>query len=230
LRCSQCGQSAAGDGEPANATSLENQSLERLLRDSAADDWALEAELRGVQRLIGSLQGSSPPAMPAGASAVHAAHVAPAAWHVATPADPRASVPLPAPPKTNALAWLSLAVGLAIFACGAVLLGWSLAADREDLWTIGLPLALVGQAGLILGLILQLDGLSHTNRQTAAALSELDGELSRVRQATTLLTATKSSSAQSFYAHLAAGASPQLLLADLKGQLDLLAQQMAAQR
>jgi hypothetical protein len=51
-----------------------------------------------------------------------------------------------------------------------------------------------------------------------------------VRHATTLLTTTKNASAQSFYAHMAEGASPQLLLADLKGQLDLLAQQMASQK
>jgi hypothetical protein len=82
-----------------------------------------------------------------------------------------------------------------------------------------MPLALVGQAGLILGLILQLDGLWHSSRKTAAAITELDDELKNVRQATTLLSTSRSS-----------GAGPQLLLADLKGQLDLLAQQMARQR
>jgi hypothetical protein len=111
-----------------------------------------------------------------------------------------------------------------------VLLGWSFAADRADLWPLGLPLALIGQAGLIVGLVLQLDGLWHSNRLTADSLTALDGELSRVRHATTLLTTTKNSSAQSFYAHMAEGASPQLLLADLKGQMDLLAQQLAARR
>jgi hypothetical protein len=58
-------------------------------------------------------------------------------------------------------------------------------------------------------------------------LSALDGELKNVRQATTLLSSTQAGGAQSFYLHLAEGASPQLLLADLKGQMDLLAQQMA---
>ena len=111
-----------------------------------------------------------------------------------------------------------------------MLLGWSIAARREDLWPIGLPLALVGQAGLILGLILQLDGLWHTSRRTAKALTQLDGELASVRQATTLLSTSHASGAQSFYFHLAEGASPQLLLADLKGQLDLLAQQMATRK
>jgi len=90
-----------------------------------------------------------------------------------------------------------------------------------------MPLALIGQAGLVLGLVLQLDGLWHSSRRTADVLSELDDELKDVRQATSLLSTSHSSGAQSFYFHLAEGASSQLLLADLKGQMDLLAQQMA---
>src|SRR5262249_9372259 len=131
------------------------------------------------------------------------------------------------PPRGHAIAWTILSLGLAIFACGAVLLGWSLVARRDDLWPVGMPLALIGQAGLVLGLILQLDSLWHSSRKTAEVLSELDGELKTVRQATTLLSTTHSGGAKSFYLHLAEGASPQLLLADLKGQMDLLAQQMA---
>jgi hypothetical protein len=80
-----------------------------------------------------------------------------------------------------------------------------------------------------LGLILQLDGLWSSSRKTEQALSELDGELRTVRQATTLLSTSYSGGAQSFYLHLAEGASPQLLLADLKGQMDLLARQMSRQ-
>ena len=127
-------------------------------------------------------------------------------------------------------AWTILSLGLAVFACGGVLLGWSVVAHRDDLWPIGMPLALIGQAGLILGLVLQLDGLWQTSRQATQALTQLDGELASVRQATTLLSTSHAGGAQSFYMHLAEGASPQLLMADLKGQLDLLAQQMATQR
>ena len=133
-------------------------------------------------------------------------------------------------PKSHLMAWTILSVGLATFACGAVLLVWSVVGQREDLWPVGMPLALVGQAGLVLGLILQLDGLWQTSRKTAETLTELDGELARVRQATTVLSTSRTAAGQSFYAHMAQGAAPQLLLADLKGQLDLLAQQMAERR
>lgn len=226
-RCSKCGQELATDESHVRPAVL------AATRPRPADDWELEADLRGVERLLGTLKASGlpphsqaarlPPENPRDdltLNRLHGAHDQGAGWHASVPARPR----------SHSLAWGILAISLATFACGAVLLGWSFAADRSDLWPIGLPLALIGQAGLIIGLMLQLDGLWQSSRHTAATLDELDGELSRVRHATTLLTTTKNASAQSFYAHMAEGASPQLLLADLKGQLDLLAQQMASQR
>lgn len=246
LRCGKCGQILAAGLQPESSIARAagrmaadpDASLEGFLRAAplADDDWALEAELRGVERLVRALQpGGSTTLQP---TAIDQPHRQQAGWHVATSestaaADEKRRAAQGADPSRSALqlaALSSLAVGLALFACGAVLLGWSLIGKRPDLWPVGMPLALVGQAGLILGLILQLDGLWHSNRKTAEALDELDGELMRVRQATTLLSTSRSSGAQTFYAHLAEGASPQLLLADLKGQLDLLAQQMASQR
>jgi hypothetical protein len=243
LRCGKCGQTLASSAAANDELNPAPQKPANEMQDSAApaaipggspqaapslrkaipDDWELAADLRGVERLVGSLKASGLReqadwygGLPQGADA---------------PRSPSYDVP-PSPerPKGHLLAWTILSLGLATFACGAVLLGWSLAADRDDLWPLGLPLALVGQAALIIGLVLQLDGLWHSNRQTAQSLTALDGELHRVRHATTLLTTTKNASAQSFYAHMAEGASPQLLLADLKGQLDLLAQQMSTQR
>ena len=70
-------------------------------------------------------------------------------------------------------------------------------------------------------------GRPGEEKTTAPEFSELDEELKTVREATTLLSTSQSSGAQSFYLHLAEGASPHILLADLKGQMDLLAQQMA---
>lgn len=230
MRCGKCGQKLA----EAQAGSSGNRSgaspIAPLL---IGDDWELEADLRSVERLVGSLKASGVPSPStsrasaargeselAASRHVHEPHAATGDWHAA--ASER--------PKSHLLAWSILSLGLATFACGAVLLGWSFAGGRDDLWPLGLPLALIGQAGLILGLVLQLDGLWQSNRHTADTLQQLDGELNRVRHATTLLSTSHSSPGQSFYAHMAEGASPQLLLADLKGQLDLLAQQMASQK
>jgi hypothetical protein len=120
-----------------------------------------------------------------------------------------------------------LSVGLMAFIFGGVLLTWSFVADRADLWRLGMPFALGGQAGLILGLVFQLEGLWRSNRTSDKTLTELDEKISELRHATALLTTSQSASAQSFYLHLAEGASPHLLLADVKGQLDLLAMRMA---
>jgi hypothetical protein len=252
LRCGKCGEVLAtahqpipAVNQPAMAAAIptaanENVTLEKLLRlgPLSNEDWAIEAELRGVQRLMSSLKTRSTDV--AEALKLHAPHAVPkyrkmpgsfaASANDQTDEEDDSPRHIPvAPSKTHLAAWAILSIGLAIFACGAVLLGWSLVAKRPDLWPVGMPLALIGQAGLILGLILQLDGLWSSSRQTAAVLNELDGELKNVRQATTLLTTSHSGGAQSFYLHLAEGASPQMLLADLKGQMDLLAQQMAKQ-
>jgi len=248
LRCGKCNGPFAAEEQlgargsyiaPVNETPAPtgengNQPLTfaKLLRNTplSNEDWAIEAELRGVERLLSSLK-SRPSAMDDAARRLPP-HFPSSPEKKDFAADTRASAetrhqpPVPQP-RAHALAWTILSIGLAIFACGAVLLGWSFIGRREDLWPIGMPLTLIGQAGLILGLVLQLDGLWNSNRQTATVLSNLDDELKTVREATALLSTSHSQGAQSFYLHLAEGASPHMLLADLKGQMDLLAQQMA---
>jgi len=125
------------------------------------------------------------------------------------------------------LTWIALALGMTAFACGGMLLGWSLVAGRDELWTLGLPIALGGQIGLLVGLVLQLDRLWHDSRHAAAKLDDVDQQLHELRTATTLLGTSHTSPASAFYSHLSYGASPQLLLSDLKSQLDLLALRIA---
>ncbi len=177
LRCGKCGQSLAA-AEPSTSTSKvstaaaiqsatadDNAAFEKLLRcpPLPEDDWTLEAELRGVQRLLNSLK-SRPPA--GEAMSLHLPQAALPGWHALPPVETAADDEFeptdstPQPSRTNTAAWTILSLSLAIFACGAVLLAWSLLGQREDLWSIGLPLALIGQAGMILGLVLQIDGLS----------------------------------------------------------------------
>lgn len=77
--------------------------------------------------------------------------------------------------------WLMLSFGLTSFFCGAVLLTWSLFGNRPDLWTIGVPITLAGQVGLLLGVVLALDRLGHQNRQTVDRLGRLDERLDELR-------------------------------------------------
>lgn len=124
------------------------------------------------------------------------------------------------------LAWTVLSLGLMTFVGGAVLLGWSFVGQRPDLWPYGLPLTLFGQAGLVMGVVLQLDSLWQSNHHTTQTLGELDSRLVELRRATSLLGSSQTSAGQSFYSHFADGAPPDMLLADLKGQIDLLASRL----
>jgi hypothetical protein len=179
--CSTCQHdvSAAAGGDDslvactACGTALTAGNSKRLAKPQLPDeDWQIEADIRSVQRLIDSLRRTRLDA----SAGMAGPHLPPAA-------DPAAVLdrPIPPTPRTNLAAWTLLSLGLAVFACGAVLLAWSLIAEREDLWPIGLPLALAGQAVLIVGLVFQLEVVWQSNRQTAATLSALDGELVRAR-------------------------------------------------
>jgi hypothetical protein len=112
-------------------------------------------------------------------------------------------------------------LGIATFVCGGILVCWSCVGNRSELWTIGAPLGLAGQALILVGLVLLMDLVSRHGRDTSETLSGIDQQISELKRTTTLLAAAGTPS-QSFYRHVAEGASPQLLIADLKGQLDLL--------
>ncbi|HUE72650.1 MAG TPA: hypothetical protein VMP01_17320 [Pirellulaceae bacterium] len=196
-----------------------------FLPPPAVDDWEADTELRRVERLVRVVRHAHERGDP-----LRTLDCGLATGEQPTAPNPQSAIPDPQSPPTGLAAWACLTLGLMAFVCGGVLVGWSFVADRGDLWSLGLPLTLGGQVGLVLGLLLQLDGLSQSTRRTEQTLTDLDGQLGRLREVTALVSATHSAPAHSFYAHLSAGASPQILLADLKGQLDLLAQQMARKR
>ncbi len=191
--------------------------------DVSGEDWLLDEEFRRLQ----SRYGKKTNALPAEEIDQPAAM-----WNAASTLQvqlqsARAATPTVKRRRHSTVAWLILSLGLMAFVCGGMLLGWALLAGRNELWNLGMPMALAGQFGLLLGLVLQLDSLWQANRHTADTLDDVDHRLQEIDHATTLLRSTHSGPAQSFYAHMAAGANPQLLLADLKGQLDLLTVKMA---
>jgi hypothetical protein len=241
-RCPRCKRKLASERPPETApessadraSSKENAALTLSLAGMPVelDDWELNSDLRATKRILALVKAD-------GMQAVDDSiwDRLPRANKAREPREspqPRGSrergsrPTLPAeekgaPAPKSGLGWLMLSLGLMAFVCGGVLVAWSFVANRPDLWRLGLPITFAGQAGLILGLVLQLDGLWQSSRQAAATLGELDDELAEIKHATTLLSTTHTGPAQSFYAHYSSGASPQLLLADLKGQLDLLA-------
>jgi hypothetical protein len=141
--------------------------------EAAGDADAIDApELRSIERLLATLEQEPPdpftlPRRKRDADAEPHSSGALQAW---------ALQPLPNVPSGEArsgfLAWLFLGLGLMALACGSVMLGWSIATQREDLWSLGIPLALGGQAAIIFGLISIVEGASHRQKLVAASLED----------------------------------------------------------
>ena len=193
------------------------------------DSWELEEQLRHIERVLApdkSRDSTPEPADQPRQIRLDAAHPETARRHL--------PVAKKRPKKRTAddsqssswhpvVTWTVLSLGLMAFACGGVLLGWSMVTGRDELWSIGMPITLGGQIALLIGLVLQLDRVWHDNQNTASKLDTVDRRLDELKTTTSLLGTTHSSAASSFYCHMAGGADPQLLLADLKSQLDMLA-------
>jgi len=170
---------------------MECTDLNTLLRTGPLvdEDWALEAELRGVQRLLSSLKSRS--TIVSEPVAMHAPHPALAAWHGSArqaAGDSRSAAPTSDISATSmqsrphAAAWTILSLGMTLFACGAVLLAWSLLGRRDDLWPIGVTLTLFGQGGLILGFVMQ-QGRNSEGRIRNSEFRTQNSELRRPLQA-----------------------------------------------
>ena len=198
------------------------------------DGWELGEKLRHIQRVVqpGKATATIPSKTGPADFRIDGPHAGPPQWHAPVrrkkPAGRRKR---PVQVKQEAAGegtaglsvWIAVSLGVMLLVCGGILLVWSMVAGRPELWNIGLPMAVVGQVALVVGLVLQLDRLWHHNRHTAAKLDNVDEQLHDLRSAAAMLTTSHSSPATAFYSHFTNGASPQMLLADLKGQLDLLA-------
>ncbi len=122
--------------------------------------------------------------------------------------------------------WSALTFGMMAVVCGLALLGWSAHTGRQELWAVGAPIILGAQVALVLGLILQLDRIWRDSRSAAARLQTVDKQIHDLKTTTSLLGTTHGPSS-AFYAHWAGGAGTDVLLSDLKSQLDLLAVKLA---
>ena len=121
------------------------------------------------------------------------------------------------------LIWAALSLGMAALTCGGILLGWSLWTGRGELWKIGLPIAAGGQISLLMGLVLQIDRFWRQNHRTTARLDKVGAQLHDLKTNAARLNTFHAPSQTPNYMHLDGGSNPQLLLGDLKSQLDSLA-------
>lgn len=125
--------------------------------------------------------------------------------------------------RTQWVAWLALAVGLGLAAGGVGLMGMGLFGPHAIFWQWGIGVTLTGQAILIGGLVCVLLSLWSSTRAASKRLADLQQELAGVGRTAEAIIAQRPGGASGFYGELARGASPALLLANLKGQIDHLA-------
>jgi hypothetical protein len=235
MTCARCGgplgpsdaQNRRGDGlADAAAHGVDLGAPSGRERHSRYEQWRLDQQVRDVQAKAGRWHRvDQRPAPPMAASPPHSYS------YPRRGRSPKRGRKRARPPRRSSfIAWAVLSLGLTAFACGAALLVVSLLEQRQDLWNIGIPVAVGGQVGLLLGLALQLERIWQNSRDAVRKLDEVDTQLCELERTTSLMHVTHGSAAQAFYAHMAHDASPELLLADLKGQLDLLAEEVARRR
>lgn len=202
-------------GPRATATSFEDWQLDQNVR-------SLEARL-GTHRRRDSGPHFTPPASREPVYRFDAAHT-----RVPEPLGYRRRMRLDRPARrSGALAQISIWLGLAALATGGGLLGWSAIADEFAWGRIGIPVVAAGASMFLVGLVLMLERIWRNSRFAVQKLRQLDGQIRQLEQTTTMLGVAHGSPSQAFYSHMADGANPQLLLADLKGQIDMLAMNFA---
>jgi hypothetical protein len=233
VRCTRCG-STADDARPTGVVAEPASGIAAPGLDASGDppgvetlpnfdDWDIDQSFRRLQARLGLEKRPVPPTMDqrrrgSAMRRLDGAHRSLGGRH--RPPTRRES-------NSSVLAWSMLTVGVMTFTCGVALMGWSIVEGRPELWNVGMPLAAGGQMGLVLGLVLQLERVWRNSRHTLEKLAGVDEQLDSLERTTNLLGMTHGTASQAFYAHMAEHANPHLLLADLKGQLDLLATQIS---
>jgi hypothetical protein len=120
------------------------------------------------------------------------------------------------------IAWFTALCGASVLGVGLGTVSWSLSADRYEIWNLAVGLTMIGQGLLIFGLVLIAARLWRNSRYASTKLIDVHAQLGQLQSTADALTMMRSG-APAFYAELVRGASPQMLLANLKGQLDQLA-------
>ncbi len=208
----------ATEGSAADSTGLEPPPRWRY------DSWEMDEQLRHVARRLGRGERAADE-LPTSVGSSESDHRSPLAWHLGDAtrrADDRWA---PRSGRRSLLGQVFLGLGVMGSVCGGVLLAWSVIAERNELWDAGMPIALVGQAALLLALILHLERFWRDGRHAAEKLDRFEGQL-RDLQTSALPDMGHGFPRNTLHRQTDSGDDPQMLLADLKGQLEQLAVQL----
>ncbi|MEX0676449.1 MAG: hypothetical protein WD063_05205 [Pirellulales bacterium] len=226
--CGQCGVPLSGESEPLHPAEV-GLDLDAPGTANRYEDWQLDQNVRSMQARFEPWRShrparratNTPSGRPQWRSDAAHARVPPSHKPKRRIAAYRAGGR--SPTFTNS----ALLMGLAACIGGVLVLGWSVVESRGDLWNIGLSANVAGGVVFLLGLVLQLERIWRNSRFAVHKLRQIDSHLQDLERTTSMLGVTHGSAAQAFYAHMSEQANPHLLLSDLKGQLDLLAMNLA---
>ncbi len=196
-----------------------------------ADDWQLRRRTRelgrklrhdtaGPQRRVDSPQNLFADLAEQTASPI----IDPGSYNRPTP-----TANSPSPEFGQFVAWFVTFIGFTTLATGLGTIAWSIAHGGSDYWDHALALTLAGQGVLIFGLVLVVTRLWRNSRYASHKLQDVHADLGQLQRTADALTAMRSGGAPAFYAELVRGASPQMLLTNLRGQLDQLATRLNGQ-
>lgn len=239
--CARC-QQELGGGSPAHVTAICDHGIplddhrDEHDRDPVAElsDWQTEQRFRHLARTLRNATGTSRIVHRAGATSYRRfdppqdlpADTEPISVHssVSSPNRAAANRYLPSRRSTGGqvLAWLIVLCGFLAFCCGAAVISWAIVDEIPLYWDIGTAMALVGQGLLIAGLVLVLSRLWRSSCYANHKLHEIHWQLGEVQRTAQTIVGLRNGNAPAFYAELARGASPQMLLASLRGQLEQL--------
>ncbi|MCI0493014.1 MAG: hypothetical protein L0Z07_08770 [Planctomycetes bacterium] len=249
--CSQC-QQPMGSNKPAYGAKISDDGLaldEPMVLAAGApktsppssDNYSARERLRRVGRGLGRVRATTPSqlnSLSRGTRRLDPAQISFDDMRLATSPDLQA-IAAQLPSATEAMprrregrqvvAWLFVVTGAMVLAGGLGLVGWSLSAKRADIWNLALGLTLGGQGILIFGLTLVVSRLWRNSRHATGKLQNVHAQLVQLQRSADAITAMRGG-APAFYADLARGASPHVLLANLKGQVDQLAARFGGNR
>ncbi len=171
--CARCGVDLHGrddnSAEAAPPYPVESPAPLRLADSGGAsaldgfDDWKLDDELREAQRLVNKIKAQSEP--PENLASDEPSDASTGPRRAVAPRDTAGR-------GARLLAWARAGRGLAGLGGGCALLFWSIVSRRPELWTVGLPVALVSQVVLIFGMLLRRHGpVDFDNGQRPRAVS-----------------------------------------------------------
>ena len=157
--CPRCGEMMSpSPGRPGESPSGTEQAKPSA---SDYDEWEMEERLRHLDRLYARAPSKGP------LSHSESGQFRIDAQHTSVPREqPAAALPTEQGPSWLArIGRLALGIGLSVTVCGGCLMAWAHYGARPDLMPMGIPIAVVGQILLLVGLVFQFDSAGKASRQ-----------------------------------------------------------------